>query len=441
MSEASIVDTPIAANGRPTALDTDGSPETEGKVDQGEPESPTTPTPRPRKRTARKRTAKKAAKKASSGKATRRTRIFPATTFEDALERPLAIYQLGSGQPVRRLTLFNNLGKSPDSGPTRQLVTTSAKYGLTTGSYKAEFLALTDDGLAAVADDASAATRLRARLRLAIESIDVFRKLYETYVHNRLPAQAVLMDKAKEVGVPDEDVAACVETFTVNTKFVGVLRSISGAERLLDIDTVIDDFPPEAKATSARAPEPYSDDRVTQLAESAIQAVDHDHACFYITPIGAADSEARKHSDLFMGSLIEPVLNDFGLNLVRADQIGDAGMITKQIIDHIVHSKLVIVDLSFHNPNVFHELALRHAVRKPIVQLCRAADKLPFDVNQVRTIVVDTTDIYTLVPALDSLRAQIATQIRKTLDERSNVENPLSVFAPDFWTHLPIRTQ
>lgn len=94
------------------------------------------------------------------------------------------------------------------------------------------------------------------------------------------------------------------------------------------------------------------------------------------------------------------------------------------------------MDLSYHNPNVFYELALRHAVRKPIVQLCRAADKLPFDVSQVRTIVVDTSDIYSLVPQLESLKAQIAAQIRRTLDERTDVENPLSVFAPYFWREL-----
>jgi hypothetical protein len=163
---------------------------------------------------------------------------------------------------------------------------------------------------------------------------------------------------------------------------------------------------------------------------------DFDTACFYITPIGEEGSEQRKHSDLFMGALVEPSLTEFGLRLVRAD-IGEAGMITGQIIEHIIHSKLVVVDLSFHNPNVFYELALRHAVRKPIVQISRAADKLPFDIGQVRTIVVDTTDIYTLVPQLESLKAQIAAQIRKTLDEQSEVENPLSIFAPSFWQYLP----
>lgn len=370
----------------------------------------------------------------------RRTPLFPASTFEDALELATAIYKVGVGQQVRRITLFDSLGKSPDSGPSRQWITNSAKYGLTVGSYQAEFLGLTPEGLQAVADEVSGPTRLRAQFRLAIEAVEVFKVLYETYLGNRLPSQAVLMDKASEVGVPDEDLAECVETFTVNTKFVGVLRTISGAERLLGIDAIIDDFSGgRGQSEEPRADIARTSMRSTGVVNAEVSSASFDTACFYITAIGEEGSEQRKHSDLFMGALVEPALAEFGLQLVRADMIGEAGMITGQIIEHIIRSKLVIVDLSFHNPNVFYELALRHAVRKPIVQISRAADKLPFDIGQVRTIVVDTTDIYTLVPQLESLKAQIAAQTRKTLDEKSEVENPLSIFAPRFWEYLPRR--
>jgi len=236
-----------------------------------------------------------------------------------------------------------------------------------------------------VAEDVTGSTKARMRFRLAIESVEVFKTLYETYLGNRLPAQAVLIDKAKEAGVPAEDAAECVETFTVNTKFVGVLRSISGAERLLTIDAVIDDFSRGAdQPTDARPEVVRPSARTSTSIGGEAPNADFDTACFYITPIGEEGSEERKHSDLFMGALVEPSLTEFGLRLVRTDMIGEAGMITGQIIEHIIHSKLVVVDLSFHNPNVFYELALRHAVRKPIVQISRAADKLPFDIGQVR---------------------------------------------------------
>lgn len=239
-----------------------------------------------------------------------------------------------------------------------------------------------------------------------------------------------MADKARELGIPDADVTACIETFTVNAKYVGVLRSISGAERFISVDVLAEDYVPHSQGSIQAG-------SVSHVEVGSLTPADLESTCFYISPIGDEESEERRHADLFMGSLIEPALTEFDLNVVRADQIGQAGMITSQIIDYIVQSKLVIADLSFHNPNVFYELALRHAVRKPIVQISRKMDRLPFDIGQIRTVIVDTTDIYTLVPQIASLQAQIATQIRETLHEGSEVENSLSVFSPNFWENLP----
>jgi hypothetical protein len=376
-----------------------------------------------------------------SGRKQRRTSLFPASTFEDALGLAEAIFK-AAGQSIRRITLLDQLQKSPTSSATRQWITNSSKYGLTTGSHTAETLALTPLGQKTVDDSESTSARTRARFQLAIEHVEVFKQLYEKNLDNRLPVPAVLMDQARELNVPEADVSACVETFTVNAKFIGVLRTLAGAERLISLDTLVDDFlPPDANKASGPRKRVPAVERIVNPAITSERPVDSDLAntCFYVTPIGDEESEARKHADLFMGSLLEPALAEFGLHIVRADQIGEAGMITRQIIEYIVHSKLVIADLSFHNPNVFYELALRHAVRKPIVQISRAADRLPFDIGQLRTVVVDTTDIYTLVPQLASLQAQIATQVRKTFEEGAEVENPLSVFAPTFWSNLPGR--
>ena len=94
---------------------------------------------------------------------------------------------------------------------------------------------------------------------------------------------------------------------------------------------------------------------------------------------------------------------------------------------------MAIADLSYLNPNVFYEVALRHALRLPVVQLIRKADRLPFDVNQSRTLVFDTTDIYSLVPKLQTYRSEIATQARKALEDPESVGNPVSIFYPDFY--------
>jgi hypothetical protein len=93
-----------------------------------------------------------------------------------------------------------------------------------------------------------------------------------------------------------------------------------------------------------------------------------------------------------MEYIIKPAVEEFGLIVVRADQMGKAGMIGKQVIEHILNARLVIADLSFHNPNVFYELCLRHATRLPTVQIKRTVDTIPFDLNQYRTIPIETRD-------------------------------------------------
>ena len=67
-------------------------------------------------------------------------------------------------------------------------------------------------------------------------------------------------------------------------------------------------------------------------------------------------------------------------------------------------------------------------MRLPIVQIIRKADTIPFDINQMRTIVIDTTDIFTLVPKIATYQTEISSQIRLALDNADAVETPISTY-------------
>lgn len=368
----------------------------------------------------------------------RTSRNFPASTFEEALSFTREILSFGSGQPVRRLSLFDHLKKAPESGTSRQLITNAGKYGLIKGGYAAEFLELTPDGRQAADDETSPREQARARIKLSLEEIEPFKKLYDRFSGNKLPAKAALIDAAREFEVPEDSAEEAIDTFIVNLRFLGLLTTLSGADRIISVDHLLDSLP------SSDAPRIKDRTSITPNAgESAAGAsvVTAEHAqfettCFYIAPIGEIDSEQRRHSDLFLGSFVEPALETFKLNIVRADAIDKPGIITKQVIEYILRSRLVIVDLSFHNPNVFYELGIRHMVRMPIVQIARSIDKIPFDINQVRTVRIDTTDIYTLVPKLDAYRAEIATQVRRALDAADAVDTPINVYFPNLKVSL-----
>ncbi|WDT75220.1 MAG: hypothetical protein MPW16_18390 [Candidatus Manganitrophus sp.] len=361
-----------------------------------------------------------------------RRRSYPAGSFSDSLELGHAIQTHASGGRVRRLTLMEKLGRSATSGPTRQLITNSSRYGITKGSYNADWLELTPEGKSIVDESASPKERARASFTLAIENIAPFKKLYDEYVKKRLPAPEVMRDFLQESGESIVDHKECIDLFIVNAKYVGLLRTIGGSETLIPIDQAIDDLPsrPEKPPSVLVIPPSVNSSPNKGTEEST---GDWDKVCFYITPIGGEDTEERQHADLFLGSLIEPAMNEVGLRLVRADKIGDPGIIASQIMEHVKRAKLVIADLSYVNPNVFYEMALRHACKLPIVHIIRKKDKIPFDVNQARCIVIDNTDIYSLVPRIQTYRAEIATQARKALEDPEHCGNPITVFYPAFW--------
>jgi hypothetical protein len=356
---------------------------------------------------------------------TRAVRPFPASTFSDALELANAVQQHSGGQPIRRLTLFDQIGKSPDSGPSRQLITNSGKYGLTEGGYQAETLILTDLGKMITSEETPPKDRARARIKAAILDIVPFNAVYEKYVGNKLPSKAVLIDAMKETGISGALAEEAVDILIVNARDVGILQTLSGAERLLTVDHAVEAVPPapldDSVSPSVAAP----------IASKRRDAVDFEKTCFYVTPIGAEGTDQRKHSDLFLGSIVEPALESLGLTVVRADAIEKPGLITKQVIEYLLKARLVVVDLSFHNPNVFYELAIRHAARLPTVQVTRAQDRIPFDVNQNRTVQIDCSTIYALVPQIETYRSQVANHARRALEDPDASDNPIMLFWPN----------
>lgn len=146
--------------------------------------------------------------------------------------------------------------------------------------------------------------------------------------------------------------------------------------------------------------------------------------CFIICPIGNAGSPERIRSDTLLKHVYTPVLSTTGYNPVRADQIPKAGMITTQIINLVVESPLVIADLTGGNPNVFYELAIRHATGKPYIQVIEAGSTIPFDTRGVRTVQINHHD-------LDSVEA-CKTEIKNHIDHFHNghhADSPISVAA------------
>jgi len=108
--------------------------------------------------------------------------------------------------------------------------------------------------------------------------------------------------------------------------------------------------------------------------------------CFFICPIGQQDSDERKMSDEILESILIPALGE-KYEIIRADKIASSGIITAEICNHLMKDEMAVADLSGHNPNVFYELAIRHAFHKPVILIIREGESIPFDVSQSKAII------------------------------------------------------
>jgi hypothetical protein len=149
--------------------------------------------------------------------------------------------------------------------------------------------------------------------------------------------------------------------------------------------------------------------------------------CFVVSAFGSSPDEQRRHKQV-LRHLVQKVLAE-RYEVVRADQIDDEGLITNQIIEHLLEDDLVVADLTGLNPNVFYEIAVRHAARKPIVHLITKGEAIPFDVANMRAVpyALDDPDL------LEEAQGELDRKVR-AIEERDWTAGPNPVSAArDVW--------
>lgn len=153
--------------------------------------------------------------------------LFPPVPIEEARSLADTIARSNAGQPMRRLDIFHELRRSADSGPSRNLVTSSSGFGLTSGGYQAESLSLTDLGRRlAVEGDESAIVD-------ALLNVDVFRNFFETYANSQVPAAVAGRSFLADAGVPTDRTQACFDLILENGRSAGLIAQRSGNDYVL----------------------------------------------------------------------------------------------------------------------------------------------------------------------------------------------------------------
>lgn len=105
--------------------------------------------------------------------------------------------------------------------------------------------------------------------------------------------------------------------------------------------------------------------------------VDPGTTCFVMQPFQAP-------LGTYYESVFRPAIEQAGLSAVRADaEIFGTGKIIDQIWRGIQHASVLVAELTTKNPNVFYELDLAHASRKPVILVSSNEEDVPFDPNNL----------------------------------------------------------
>jgi hypothetical protein len=142
--------------------------------------------------------------------------------------------------------------------------------------------------------------------------------------------------------------------------------------------------------------------------------------CFIITPIGEPNSEINLKAFGLINAVMRPVLKDHGYEPLSASDISNAGSINKQILKHIYEDELVICNLTGLNPNVMYELAVRHAVRKPLIIMAEKGTKLPFDVVDQRCVFYDDT-----LSGVEGAKKSLNDFVSSAIGSDDTISNPI----------------
>lgn len=111
--------------------------------------------------------------------------------------------------------------------------------------------------------------------------------------------------------------------------------------------------------------------------------------CFVISPIGAEGSPVREHADDVFEYIIEPALDERGIEAVRSDHLLEPGRISEQMFKEILGDDLCVAVITGQNPNVFYELAVAQSAGRPVIVLLEKGETLPFDIQDLRCVMYD----------------------------------------------------
>jgi hypothetical protein len=263
----------------------------------------------------------------------------------------------------------------------------------------------------------------------AVATPSILARFYSDYSSSPLPQGDIFKNVLEEkYGIPNGRTDETINLILANARYAKLLEEQpDGKARLLSPNVAVG----VGSGSEQKSAPPSNGSEANYTTVGTELSTEYSKACFVITPIGDEGSPERKHADAMLRHLITPVLEQFSITPIRADKIGKPGHMTKQMVEHIAFSKLCITDISFGNQNAGYELGIRHTLKLPSIQIVRKGDKIPFDIQQGRTIIIDTSDPYTIMDRIASAKAELSEHVKALLNSTGKQEeSPITMYLP-----------
>ena len=134
--------------------------------------------------------------------------------------------------------------------------------------------------------------------------------------------------------------------------------------------------------------------------------------------------------DSIYDRVIKSGLELAGLSVKCADDIQNQRNILRDVFDGIVNSDLIVADLTNLNPNVFYELAVAHAFRKPVILITQNMDEVPFDLKPYRLIEYDVH-----FAKIEAAKEKLTNDGKAFLAGELQFGNPFADFSSEYSVH------
>jgi hypothetical protein len=306
---------------------------------------------------------------------------FPKNSLEDALGVARALEEKNGGNPLPAADVAVAVGfKQPNDWRFLDLLRSANQYGLVTGTGARATVHMAELGQDIVAPS-SPSQRAQALLK-AFRNVSEFEAVEKHYGGKRIPEDEFFFNTlTRDFSVPRDRTEQFAKVFLDNLKYLRAFvpapeatASVSSKdERLLT---------PSAGTGTTTAESASADAKVLSKEPRAREFLD---TCFVMMPFGT-------WFDTYYTDIYIPAIREAGFEPVRADELFTTGSVVEQVWDQIEKSKVLLADLSGKNPNVFYELGLAHAARKPVVFTAADLDDVPFDLRHLRVITYEVRD-------------------------------------------------